>query len=84
MAVQVNLLNQFLLSIVTDETKEAINKVFLNFNAAPIPVMAEGINNIQWFFNQENKMVGSGAINGVILGIMMARVSEHPKNRENV
>lgn len=77
MAVQVQTLNQFIITLCPEETQNAINNVFKNFYDQPLPVMCEGINNIQYFIRDKNNPLASAAaINGIVIGILMARVSE--------
>lgn len=82
MSVQVELLNKFLITLCPATTQTAINNVFQNFYKEPLPVMYEGINNIQLFIHDKNGMTSGAAINGIILGIFMARISETPENQE--
>lgn len=81
MAVQVTLLNRFVITLCDKDSQVALNNVFKNFSELPLQVMCEGINNIQWFIKHENKLISGAALNGLALGIMMAKMSEDPEQQ---
>lgn len=78
MAVQVNLLHQFILELVPDLPAPNVSHIqgtFDAFKEDPLPVVAAGLTHIQKFMAM-GEPASSGTFNGIMFGIFIASVSE--------
>lgn len=76
--VQVQLIERFLITLIPSDHIVPVQNVFRSFQNDTKGTTFSGINEIQSYIRDENELVRAGAINGLLVGIFLARVSEEP------
>lgn len=71
------LLEKMVLSFVDEPAKIPISNVFANFKSNPVETTVEGVSDLKSFISHPDVMVRSAAINGMMVGMFMAKISEN-------
>ncbi len=83
MAVQVDLLQRFLDTLTEDAAKGPLLEMFKRFEAMPLATTSNGLEHLIFYYlKNEDAEYKASAINGLCIGIFMARISEDPLLRK--
>lgn len=84
MSVDLKLLNKWLLTLVSPDTEPGINLFFDNFGKSPIQCFNEGMGGWQHWCSHKQLEVSSAAYHGMIMGIIVAKMSEDDEIRKKL
>lgn len=79
--VDLKILEEFMVKYTNSEASEGIHKVFMGFTEDPARNLASGFNNICPYTTHQDINVRSSAVNGMLLGMFLARASEDQELR---
>lgn len=81
MSVDLKLLNKWLLTLVTPDTEPGVNLFFDSFAKEPLMLFNQGMVGWQHWFNSPNLEVSSAVMHGMIMGMLIASMSENQEWR---
>lgn len=82
MAVELDLIEQFLLTIFPTEVKADFIQALKDYRNNPPFLLANSINATQTYFRCDDQQVRWGSVNGVICGMLMCDISNRPNGKE--
>lgn len=79
MSVPLTQIRLFLETLLPEQAKIGVDDVFKSYEAQGFPTVCQGINAIQPFIHNDDVEVSAAAINGILVGLLLAKSSETPE-----